>query len=278
MRSIAMLGDATTTTSLALASSWATDDAVVVEMDPTGGSLAAWLDVPVAPSLSSVVAAIHRAEAAGATSGEQIIDSMIRRAPGGLRYLPCPFTTREAARAVAEAMESVVPALSSGPVVGPRNTVLLDVGDHLPDSLPGPALECDAVIAVHRQETSSARAAAVRLERFAELLEAVARRRSTRHLPPPCVLIVGGRPFDPDEIVAHVGAGLVLELITLPDDPMAAAVLAGRPGISERRLRRQPLLRRARTAAAQLDTVLGAADDIPPDDPDDVLHAARRRR
>lgn len=276
MRSIAMLGDATTTTSLALASSWGSDDAVVVEMDPSGGSLAAWLDVPVAPSLSSVVAAIHRAEAAGGTGREQIVDSMVRRAPGGLRYLPCPFTTREATRAVAEAMELVVPTLTRGPAVGPGDTALLDLGRCLPDALPGPVLRCDEVIAVHRQEPSSARAAAVRLERFAEVLDSLAGRRAATQLRPPIVLIVGDRPFDPAEIVAHVGADLLLELITLPEDPMAAAVLAGRSGVSERRLRRQPLLREARAAAARLDTLLGAATD--PDGDRAVPHPARRSR
>lgn len=246
MRSIAISGDATTTTTLALASCWPTDDAVAIEMDPTGGSLAAWLGVPIAPSLSSVVAAIHRAES---TTGEgrpsdhvgsrsRIIDAMIRRAPGGVRFLPCPFTAREASRATSEAAELIMRSLATDRCSGLTGPLLFDLGRRPPDALPADAVRCDTVVAVHRQESASARAAAVRLERFAETIEVLAHRRTAHDLDPPVALVVGARPFDPDEIGAHIGTDLVHALLTLADDPMAAAVLAGRAGVSERRLRR----------------------------------------
>ena len=60
MTVVTVLGDAATTTALALAAGWrSSDQVVVVEADPSGGSLAAWLDVPLAPSLSTVVATLH---------------------------------------------------------------------------------------------------------------------------------------------------------------------------------------------------------------------------
>ena len=54
---VALVGDATTTTAVALASAWSADDEVVVlEFDPSGGSLAAWMDTPAVPTLSTFVA------------------------------------------------------------------------------------------------------------------------------------------------------------------------------------------------------------------------------
>src|SRR6056297_80546 len=107
MATIDLVGDVTTTTALALASSWQRDDVVLVEADPTGGSIAAWLDIAPTPSLSSIVAALHRTDAAGhGASSDQVapdttapiapprrtvVDAMVRRTPGGLRVIPCPF-------------------------------------------------------------------------------------------------------------------------------------------------------------------------------------------
>ena len=56
MSLVAIAGDHATTTTLALAAAWpVSDDLLVIEADPRGGSLAAWLDIPLAPSLSAVV-------------------------------------------------------------------------------------------------------------------------------------------------------------------------------------------------------------------------------
>ena len=56
MSIVAIAGDVSTTTAVALASAWPVgEDILVVEADPTGGDLAAWFDMPVAPSLSTVV-------------------------------------------------------------------------------------------------------------------------------------------------------------------------------------------------------------------------------
>ncbi len=54
---IAVVGDATTTTAVAIAVGWpAADEVIVLEADPSGGSLAAWLDTPSQPSLATIVA------------------------------------------------------------------------------------------------------------------------------------------------------------------------------------------------------------------------------
>jgi hypothetical protein len=57
MGTIAVLGDHATTTTLAIAAMWTAEPApIVIEADASGGSLAAWLGVPVNPSLSTIVA------------------------------------------------------------------------------------------------------------------------------------------------------------------------------------------------------------------------------
>ncbi|MEL6893841.1 MAG: hypothetical protein AAFP84_19775 [Actinomycetota bacterium] len=265
MSSIAIVGDATTTTAMALTSTWPVDaDALLVEADPTGGSIAAWLDVPITPSLSSIVAAVHRTDRAdrseqpttistnttGSSSpgdSAQLLDSMVRRAAGGLRFLPCPFTEREAERAVA-ASQQILAELIARPDVD----VLVDLGAARPTALPPMLPEFDAVVVVHRQERSSPRAAAVRLERLTELIDAVDRARAIRSDTAITLAVVGDRPFDPAEIAAHLGPARVVRLATLAEDPLSAAVLAGRSGISARRLGRQPLLRSARRFASVL--------------------------
>ena len=56
MTILAVAGDRCSTTAVALAASWpAGDDVLLVEADPSGGDLAAWFDLPVTPSLSTVV-------------------------------------------------------------------------------------------------------------------------------------------------------------------------------------------------------------------------------
>ena len=64
--------------------------------------------------------------------------------------------------------------------------------------------------------------------------------------------MIGRAPFDADEIAGFVGAGAVVSptVFELADDPLAAAVLAGRSGVSQRRLLRLPLLRSAAVLAA----------------------------
>ena len=113
MSLVAIAGDHATTTTLALAAAWpVSDDLLVIEADPRGGSLAAWLDIPLAPSLSAVVTR--------ATGGEwSVIERLSRLTPSGLRVIPAPVRAVEATRAIAEAADSIFPTLASlaSPVV-----------------------------------------------------------------------------------------------------------------------------------------------------------------
>lgn len=254
MSTVALLGDATTTSALAITSAWPDADALLVEMDPSGGSVAAWLGVPATPSLSSLVAAAARgADDTSASPSAPRMDELIRLLPGGLRFVPCPISRREARSAVTEAAQRVIPLLAA---TG-QDVVMLDLGraaleDMGIDAASALGATADVAVAVHRQEQASVQAAAVRLERFADGVRLLAARRAGIGAAPPLILVVGDRPFDPDEIRSHVGPDDIGDLLTLAEDPLSAAVLAGRAGVSERRLRRQPLLRDARTVGAAL--------------------------
>lgn len=231
---VAVAGDLTTTTAVALATGWpVTDDALLVEADPAGGDLAAWFDLPVNPSLSTVVTRVRD----GAWPD---IDRHTRLAGNGLRILPAPARAGEATQAVGESARSLVNSLAAlrSPVI------VADVGRVPAAPASHPFVGAAAVtVLVHRQASQSARAAAVRLQRLADQLGTLA-------ASPTVVAVVGSQPFDLGEIERFIAeSGATAPLVGLPHDPLAAAVFAGRTGVSPRRLDRLPLLRAARGLA-----------------------------
>ncbi|MGB0114340.1 MAG: hypothetical protein WBP59_14050 [Ilumatobacteraceae bacterium] len=243
MTIVTVIGDCTTTTSVALASCWpAADDVIVVEADPSGGSLSGWLDTPASPSLATLVAAL------GSDDGGSTLDTvmaMTHRSAAGIRFLAAPVRSTSAHRALAESAR-VVAALAPAPM-----TVLADIGRlHGADPLSAIVRSAAANLIVHRQVPASAAAAAVRIERLVETIEHVAATGS------PCMLaVIGAEPFDPAEIAAFVNdsmPGRDIEHVHLADDPLAAAVVAGRTGVSAKRLNRLPLMRSATTTARRL--------------------------
>lgn len=234
MSIVAVTGDSSTTTSVALAASWNTgDDLVLVEADPSGGDLAAWFDMPVEPSLSSVVTRVLD----GAWPD---VERLTRLAPNGLRVLPAPASLAESAQAVDEAARTVVPVLSTmrTPVA------VVDTGRHA--ALPNPFLSsAAATVVVHRQSTQSSGAAAVRLQRLVEHVDRAG--RSTTSI---VVAVVGAEPFSIAEIERFLADSVgATPVVGLPVDDLAAAVLAGRTGVSAKRLGRLPLMRAARDLA-----------------------------
>ncbi len=80
MTVIAIVGDCATTTTLAVAAAWRrVDDVVVVELDGSGGSVAAWLDTPSTPTLGTVVANA----ATDASTALATLRSMTHHSPTG---------------------------------------------------------------------------------------------------------------------------------------------------------------------------------------------------
>lgn len=236
MTIVAVAGDACTTTAIALASAWpASDDIVLVEADPSGGDLAAWFDMPVTPSLSTVVTRVLD----GAWPD---VERLTRLADSGLRLIPAPARAGEAGQAVAESARTLVPTLAAlrSPIT------IVDTGRFRPSAAPHPFVGPAAVsVVVHRQASQSSRAAAVRLQRLAEQLETFATTSTTL-----IVAIVGAAPFDIGEIESFISDSVgVTAIVGLPVDELTAAVYGGRTGVSGRRLARLPLARAARDLA-----------------------------
>jgi MinD-like ATPase involved in chromosome partitioning or flagellar assembly len=250
---VAVVGDCTTTTCVALAATWPTGnpdptDVLILEADPSGGSLAGWLDTPNSPTLGTLVANTA-SEAGRTTAAMSTIESMVLTSDSGVRLIAAPTRSIPARRAIEEAGVSIIPALGSARSL----VVLADLGRNRLDES-RPILNHSAVVVViHRQVRTSPAAEAVRLERLIETIE---------HVGAPIVLgLIGRDPFDPSEIAEFISTsvpGAVADSFVLADDALAAAVLAGRTGVSARRLARLPLMRSARTAGTRLRESAGA--------------------
>ncbi|BAN00449.1 hypothetical protein [Ilumatobacter coccineus] len=254
MAIIAVTGDCVTTTIVALAAGWPTPtesahdlEALLVEADPRGGSLSAWFDTPATPSLSTVVTALHQAggsaDDAHRSSGQRwaTIDPLVQRSSAGPRFIPAPTRSREARTAVHEAAHSLFPVLAEHD----RSVALVDTGA-LDIARPSHAFRfADVVVLCHRQEAASAAASAARIDRLVEQADALT---SAGHRV--AIALVGDEPFALDEVIAFAAPESTGWL--LPVDPLAAAVLAGRRGVSARRLARLPLMRGAADVADDL--------------------------
>lgn len=250
MSFVAVVGDCATTTAVALAATWPAEHAaVIIEADRTGGSLAGWLDTPNSPSLSTIVA--HAPTLSPSPSAAWFtIDAMTHTSASGLRFIAAPVRSREASRAIGEADSSVFPLLASLP----EPTMIADCGRHHgTDPLPAALSLATSIVVTHRQRDTSAGAGAVRLERLAELIHDLAPLDR-----PIDVAVIGGHPFDVDEIHRFVaGDADTVRSHAVADDDLSAAVLAGRTGVSARRLARLPLLRSMRGVARSVQQSAG---------------------
>jgi MinD-like ATPase involved in chromosome partitioning or flagellar assembly len=255
---IAVVGEATTTTTVALAACWPTDaggEILVLEADPAGGALVGWLDVPPHPSLATVVANAGSDPERSHRSVHETVAALSRRSASGLQFVPNAIRARSAARAVEEAAALVIPALAAS-----TDAVLADVGAHRAGHSLSPVVRsAAAVVVVHRQATASPGAASVRIERLVETIEEL-----TPVDAPLVLAVVGGSPFDPDEIGAFVDRavpGTIYHTAAIADDPLTAATIAGRVGVSAKRLRRLPLMRDAARLATTLSVLVAESED-----------------
>lgn len=253
MSVVVVAGDCSTTTALLLAIAWPEHcPAVVVEADPRGGSLGAWLNVGPRPSLTTAVSALPAAAstAVAGPAGWSAIERCVQESPTGVRVLVAPIRSLEATRAVMEAESSVFPVLASLD----DQVAIIDGGDPiLTQARPAALAHADVVVMVHRQTRHSARGAAVRIERLAEHIEALSRSGTEVW-----TLIIGNDPFDPAEIGSFVDGRRRSTMVVLPDDDDSAAYLAGRVGSSARRIGRSPLFRAGREVASLLDSTISS--------------------
>jgi hypothetical protein len=236
MSLVAIVGEGCTTTALGITASWPSGEpCLVAEFDPAGGCLAAWLDVPRSPGLAEV--------AASSTPGSwPTIQATIQRSATGVDVLVAPARALEATAVVAAAATSVLPVLSAL-----ESPVVVADGGRLRGGLSTLVSQAGIAVIAHRQHPGSAAAAALGLERVAELASLLTMRSI-----PVVVALIGDRPYGADEVAEFVDAESV---VALPDDPWAAAVLAGRAG-SAIRLRRSPLMRSFGELASLLSTRL----------------------
>lgn len=238
MTIVAVVGDAATTTSVAIAAAWvARGGALLVEADPSGGDVSGWLDLPLAPSLSTLVTSPERTW--------QAVERHAQLSASGLAVIPAPIRVLEAQQAVAEAERWVVPVMAGVP-----NPIVVDAGAATSATRTHPFVRAAAtVVLVHRQATQSAAAASTRLRRLVDQVELLSAAPDNL-----IVALVGSRPFD----VVEVGRSLneLAVVAPLPVDPLAASVFAGARGVSARRLARLPLSK----AAARLVDAICAAD------------------
>jgi hypothetical protein len=225
-----------TTAVHALAAAWpATRRAIVAELDPAGGSLAARHELAPEPGLTNLAAAGRRG------LNPDTVLRHCRRLPSGVIALVAPINP--------DRMASALAVLGS------------ELGDAL-DSIPG----TDVLADCGRVDRRSPALDLVRAAPYAVLvvtpsLEGVAHaqaRLATLSFPPGglAVLTIGQHPYHPDE----VGAALGLPVLgALARDPAGAAQLNG-TGRGTRRAaeRRRELHRSAKGIAQTLAGVLAA--------------------
>ena len=241
MTLIAVCGDASTTTSFALAAMWPDDGVVLFEADPSGGDLAAWLDVPEVPGVGSAVAV--------APSGSWPVIETQLQTVRGIRVLVAPIRASEASVAVREAAARLVPTMAALGMV----TVVADCGRVVPGCVPSTVLDAGLIVVTVRQPSGSPRAAAARLDRVTELVDILCVADCEV-----VVVVVGEVPYTAAEIgfLLNGSTGRVPVLV-LANDPAGASLAGGRdrPG---RGFQRTALGRSAATAAHELGVRIAA--------------------
>jgi hypothetical protein len=239
---VAVVGDGCTTTALGIAAAWPRDEpCMLAELDPGGGCLSAWLDLPRSPGLAEVVAS-------SGSHSWPAIEAAIQRARSGVDVVLAPTRAIEAVAVVHAAATSVLPILAAL-----DSPVVIADGGRLRGTLSALAVQCGVVVIAHRQTPGSPAAAAVGFERVAELMSLL----TVRSIPT-VVALIGQRPYSVDEVAEFIEADTV---VALADDPWAAAILAGRAG-SAIRLRRSPLMRSFVELAAVVSARLRHAGDL----------------
>ena len=141
-------------------------------------------------------------------------------------------------------------------------------------------LALDLLVLVVAQRSASEGAAAVHIGRMTGVADQLRARGDVRL--PVVVLVIGDRPFDPFDVGGHLRSRLGVTgddasdgsgspargagVLVLPSDPLAAAVLAGRAGMSARRWSRTRLGRAASVVSLELaEMTRGALDPHVPD-------------
>lgn len=221
-----------TTATVALAAGWPTGRRVLVfELDGDGGDLGRWFRLAEEPGLITCAARARR----GLDWETLLAHTQPLPGPAGARVLVGPEAAGHAAAALATLeMESL--AMTLGDISAAGVDVLVDGGRARPGWPLAPlATGADATLLLCRPDPGDVTHVGAAIER----LRAFAVQ--------PSVLLIGDRPYGPDEVGRALGAPVQG---VLADDPEAAAALGGDGGRG--RWSRSALLRSSRTVAGNL--------------------------
>ncbi|MDY7106812.1 MAG: hypothetical protein S0880_37025 [Actinomycetota bacterium] len=228
-----------TTTALGLAAAATLDTAhrkLLLEADPSGGSLAVRFHLGRQPGLVTLAAAGRHGLAR---------DDLWRHAqelPGGLPVVVAPERPDRAT----SVLEASGARLGRWLAERPDVTTVADCG-RLASTGAGLAGEADLVVMV-------ARSVAEQIHPGAALLDQLAAAHR-----PAAWLLIGTTPHSADEVERVTGHPV---LRALPDDPRAAAALSA--GDISTRLARRPLLREIATLATDIAAVVGPTATVEP--------------
>lgn len=224
-----------TTTAVAFAA--VADDGLVVELDPSGGSIECWTGTAGEPGLARVASGLRRSAGHGA-----VIEHVVE-APPGVRAILAPTAGPFAESTIAMTHDRLAPALRD---LG-GTTVALD-GGRWSRSQPTAhrVAACDLVGVVCAPTVDGVEAA----RWLVEPLQAEAAAQVV-------VLLVGERPYPAAEVAAAIG---VPTAGALAWDPRGvASLLAGGSG---RGWARSPLARSARSVLAQLRELVPQTEEV----------------
>lgn len=212
-----------TTAMLACASVWP-GKVLLVEVSEDGGALAARFGLGVEPGLTTLAAASRHTSNGDGAAG--LLAEHVQPLPGTDRIgaLVGPTSLEPAQALLRTAADRLAGLLDQTDA-----DVLIDAGRLTAAPLAGPLLaQADRLVLVVRPRLEELTALAHRLPHLTGLG------------PPPQLLLVGDRPYGPDEVADTLGVGVVG---VLADDVGAAEALAAAGPV--RRLTRSPLLRSA---------------------------------
>jgi MinD-like ATPase involved in chromosome partitioning or flagellar assembly len=221
-----------TTLALGVGAAWVATGrrALVVEADPSGGSLAARLGLSVEPGVASAAVAGRRNLDVG------LLLSHAQPVTDGLSVLCAPGQGERAAAAV----ESICHALGTALAAQTEIAAIVDVGRIGPGAPTWPLIRAAAgVVLVARPRLDEVQAVAALHHELASRSDRVG------------VVTRGEDPYRPEDVTASFGGEL---WAVVDDDPRGAAALVGDE--SARYLRRSPLWRSVTTAADALAALL----------------------
>ncbi len=228
-----------TTTVLALAARWTSLRVpMVIEADPAGGDLVAWLSPQSAdgsgaretPSLVQVAAASR----SGLSRLELLQNVQHLPGPGQVRAIVAPSSPFAASTALRSLTASGLGAVLAAPS---DLDLLVDVGRL---DAASPTLEIVAAVGAVTLVVRSTVAGVLHTRELARSLQAMGIRSA--------VLVIGDRPYGPVEVADAIRADI---LGVLPEDPVGARALNGE-ATSPRSLSRSRLLRAAGDLAVAL--------------------------